>query len=39
MVLWDFDKGEFTTAKPLWIKKTKAARRYNFEACCKKKNS
>lgn len=30
LVVWDFDKGEFTTAKPLWIMKTKVAERYNL---------
>ena len=30
LVVWDFDKGEFTTAKPLWIMKTKVASEYNL---------
>lgn len=30
IVVWDFDKGEFTTAKPLWIKKSEIAYSYNL---------
>lgn len=30
LLVWDFDKGEFATAKPLWIMKTKVANRYNL---------
>ena len=28
LVVWDFDKGEFTTAKPLWIMETKETDEY-----------
>lgn len=30
LVVWDFDKGEFGFAKPLWIMKTKVASQYNL---------
>lgn len=30
LLVWDFDKGEFTTAKPLWIMKTKVTNQYNL---------
>ena len=30
LVVWDFDKGEFTTAKPLWIMKEKTTTKYNL---------
>lgn len=29
LLVWDFDKGEFTTAKPIWIMKQKTALDYN----------
>ena len=30
LLVWDFDKGEFTTAKPLWIMKPQVATSYNL---------
>lgn len=30
LLVWDFDKGEFTTAKPLWIMKPKVTTKYNL---------
>ena len=30
LVVWDFDKGEFTTAKPLWIMRPKVSTEYNL---------
>jgi len=30
LLVWDFDKGEFASAKPLWIKKRQVASRYNL---------
>lgn len=29
LLVWDFDNGEFATAKPLWIKKVQKAEKYN----------
>ena len=29
LLVWDFDNGEFATAKPLWIKKVQKAEEYN----------
>ena len=29
ILVWDFDKGEFASAKPLWIQKRKKASQYN----------
>lgn len=29
LLVWDFDKGEFTTAKPIWIMKPQKAQAYN----------
>ncbi len=30
ILVWDFDKGEFATSKPLWIKKAQIANQYNL---------
>ena len=30
LLVWDFDKSQFATAKPLWIQKTKIAQSYNL---------
>ena len=30
LLVWDFDKAQFATAKPLWIQKTKIAQSYNL---------
>ena len=30
LLVWDFDNARFTTAKPLWIQKTKIAQSYNL---------